>query len=81
MSISHQQKKSPNTLQLMKKTLGSLLPKKILRLSKLLNRNLYQHVHVKNRTTHALMMMIAPNSRARNGGKEREELKGEYGGI
>ena len=27
------------------------------------------------------MMMIAPNSRARKGGKEREEVKGEYGRI
>ena len=26
-------------------------------------------------------MMIAPNSRARKGGKERGEVKGEYGGI
>ena len=27
------------------------------------------------------MMMIAPNSRARKEGKERGEVKGEYGGI
>ena len=27
------------------------------------------------------MMMIAPNSRARKGGKERGKVKGEYGGI
>ena len=28
-----------------------------------------------------MMMMIANNSRARKGGKERGEVKGEYGGI
>ena len=28
-----------------------------------------------------VMMMIAPNFRARKGEKEREEVKGEYGGI
>ena len=28
-----------------------------------------------------MMMMIAPNSLARNGVKERGEVKGEYGGI
>ena len=28
-----------------------------------------------------VMVMIAPNSRARKGGKERGEVKGEYGGI
>ena len=27
------------------------------------------------------MMMIAPNSRARNGGKEKRELEEEYKGI
>ena len=27
------------------------------------------------------MMMIAPNSRARKGGKERGDVKGEYGGM
>ena len=27
------------------------------------------------------MMMIAPNSRARKGGKERREVKREYGSI
>ena len=26
-------------------------------------------------------MMIAPNSRARKGGKERREVKGKYGGA
>ena len=29
----------------------------------------------------SVMMMIAPNSRARKGEKEREEVKREYGGI
>ena len=28
-----------------------------------------------------MMMMIAPNSHARKGGKERGEMKGEYGGT
>ena len=28
-----------------------------------------------------VMMVIAPNSRARKGDKERGEVKGEYGGI
>ena len=28
-----------------------------------------------------LMMLIAPDSRARKGGRERREVKGEYGGI
>ena len=28
-----------------------------------------------------MMMIVAPNSRARKGGKERGEVKGEYGGI
>ena len=28
-----------------------------------------------------MMMMIAPNSRARKGGKKRGEVKGEYGRI
>ena len=28
-----------------------------------------------------IMMMIAPNSRASKGGKERGEVKGGYGGI
>ena len=28
-----------------------------------------------------MMMMIAPNFRARKGGKEREEVKEKYGGI
>jgi len=28
-----------------------------------------------------VMVIIAPNSRARKGKKERREVKGEYGGI
>ena len=28
-----------------------------------------------------MMMIIAPNSHAHKGKKEREEVKGEYGGI
>ena len=28
-----------------------------------------------------MMMMIAPNSRARKGGKEKGKVKGEYGGM
>ena len=33
------------------------------------------------RGTSLMMMTIAPNSRARKGGKERGEVKREYGGI
>ena len=30
---------------------------------------------------HLVMMIIAPNSRAHKGKKERGEVKGEYGGV
>ena len=32
-------------------------------------------------TASSMMVMIGPNSRARKEGKEREDVKGEYGGI